>query len=84
MKRKRKTIVVSQKALLRRVNRWLKKERRQQMFKVQRPGGIRTTREAELGRYFIVQNEEIVLRKVDIEDFAREHGVLSTFEAVES
>lgn len=74
-------VTVSKVALLRRVNRWLKKKQ-QKMIKVHRPGGRATAREAELGTYFIVRASSIVARKVDIEAFAREHSVLESYEEV--
>jgi hypothetical protein len=78
---KRNKVMVSKTALLRRINRWLKKEK-QKMFKVRRPFGKPNPRAEELGAYFIVRGSSIVDRKVDIESFAREHGVLAPYEAV--
>lgn len=85
MKIKRDKVVVTERALLRRINRLLRKQKKPfQVLRRRRHGGRPHPDEKTLGRYFVVGDEKVVERKFDITKFARAHALLHEHEAVES
>jgi hypothetical protein len=79
--KKRQKVWLSERAVMKRINRWLATEG-EFIYKVQRPFGKRSEREKTLGRFFIVRDGKIVRTHIDLVGYARKAGVLRSFEAV--
>jgi len=80
---KRDKVGLTERALMKRLNRFLA-DKEISVHKNRPARSLRgpTPLEKELGTFFVVRGDAVVEKHVDLEEFARRHGVLAAWECL--
>jgi hypothetical protein len=76
-------VAISERALLKRINRVLAlRSKKAQLFKTRTGGHRHTEREEALGRFYLVVDGVVIEKRVDIGKLARDYGLLAPHETI--
>lgn len=81
-------VPIDERSVIRRCNRFLQKDKHRLCKNRPTRSSDRerlTEREAKLGTFYIMtqgKNAKVVQRRVDLEEFARKHGIVAPFEVI--
>jgi len=80
---KRDKVMLSEVVVMKRINRFLA-HKGHKLHKLRGPRGKKrrfTEAQLDLGKYYIASESRVIERNVDLENFARKHEIIASYEA---